>query len=463
VPKKAVAIFFIAAFIGAAIFVYFTFPRTKDEIPKSNNQRPFPSAPGPNNLPPEPMPETVPHPNTPKAPPGPTLHVMAWATTTEAKALEAEADAFKAATGRGASFTIDNDLATYRRDLQQALASDTPPDLVLIDARDFSGTDPAWDLADVTPNPDSAPRSITAFTVAGKIKAVPNEFSVDVLFYNVDDFDQAAIGYPGPHWTWDVLEADSRALASLKLKNDAGESIYPLEIPATFDFWNILCTQAGHPALDLDSWHLTDADGKDSHLRALDFIHTFFQKLSVTAPLSKDADQSGKYFAQQRAAILIGPSNLSASLPPFHYRITVLPSDFTRASLARVNGWAIPTKSTQQEAASALASYLAYQPVHAGWSSVQKPPDGDTPEATCYEAFKYALLPRLEPKTIQLAQYLDEQIQLLAQNSTLKSADLYSRIQSEYQGETSAPTIQNGLPSAASTKPALQIPSGQLR
>ena len=43
-PKKAVAIFFLAAFIGAAIFVYFTFPRTKDEMPKSNNQRPYPSS-----------------------------------------------------------------------------------------------------------------------------------------------------------------------------------------------------------------------------------------------------------------------------------------------------------------------------------------------------------------------------------------------------------------------------------
>ncbi len=338
-PKKAVAIFFLAAFIGAAIFVYFTFPRTKDEIPKSNNQRPFPSAPGPNNIPPEPVPETVPHPNTPKAPPGPTLRVMAWATSAEAKTLEAEADAFQAATGRGASLTIDSDLATYRRDLQQALSSNSPPDLCLIDARDFSGTDPAWDLADAIPNPDTAPRSITAFTVTGKIKAIPDEFSVDVLFYNVDDFDQAAIGYPGSHWTWDMLEADSRALVSLKIKNDAGQPVYPLELPANFDFWNILCTQAGHPVLDLDSWHLADTDSKDSHLRALDFIHTFFQELSVTAPLPKGTDQPGQFFAQQRAAMLIGPSYLTATLPSFHYRFTVLPSDIARpASHASTGG-----------------------------------------------------------------------------------------------------------------------------
>src|SRR5580658_10159642 len=98
-PKKKVAIFFLLAFLGAALFVYFTFPRTKDEIPKSNNQRPFPSAPEPE---PDgvPVPETVPHPNTPKVPPGPSLHVMAWASDNEATVLAAEADAFANATGR---------------------------------------------------------------------------------------------------------------------------------------------------------------------------------------------------------------------------------------------------------------------------------------------------------------------------------------------------------------------------
>jgi ABC-type glycerol-3-phosphate transport system substrate-binding protein len=462
VPKKTVAIFFIAAFIGAAIFVYLTFPRTKEEIPQSNNQRPFPSAPGPNNLPPEPVPESVPHPNTPKVPPGPTLKVMAWATAAEAKTLEAEADAFQASTGRSVSLTVQNDPATYRHDLQQALASDSPPDLCLIDARDFSGTDPAFDLADATPNPGSAPRSIVAFTIGGKIKAVPDEFSVDVLFYNPAFFDQAAIGYPDRHWNWDILEAMTRAMASLKLKNDAGQAVYPLELPANFDFWNILCTQAGHPAQDLDAWHLSDSAGKDSQMRALDFIHIFFQELEVAAPPTKVNDSPGQYFAQQRAAMLIAPSNLTASLPSFSYRFTLLPSDITRASMARVNGWAVPAKSSQQDAARDLASYLAWQPVHAGWSSVQKPAD-DSPQAICYEALDQSLLPRLEPKTVELTQFLDQQINQLAHTSGLSSATLYARIQTEYQGETSAPAIQNGLPKAAGGTPALQVPAGQLR
>ncbi len=460
-PKKAVALFFIAALIGAALFVFVTFPRTKDEIPKSNNQRPFPSSPGPNGVP-EPVPETVPHPNTSKVPPGPTLRVMAWATGVEAKALEAEADAFQASTGRGVSLTVQNDPATYRLDLQQALASNTPPDLCLIDARDFCGTDPGFDLADVTANAGSAPRSVIAFTIGGKIKAVPDEFSTEVLFYNPAFFDQAGIGYPDRHWNWDILQAMTRAMASLKIKNAAGQSVYSLELPADFDFWNVLCTQAGHPVQDLDAWHLSDSASKDSQMRALDFIHTFFQELAVAAPPTKVNDAPGQNFAQKRAALLIAPSDMTASLPAFPYRYTLLPSDITRASVARVNGWAVPAKSTQQDAARALASYLAWQPVHAGWSSVQKPAD-DSPQAICYEALDQSLLPRLEPKTIQLTEYLDQQINQLARTSGLSSAMLYARIQSEYQGETSAPTIQNSLPKAADGKPTLQVPPSQLR
>jgi ABC-type glycerol-3-phosphate transport system substrate-binding protein len=463
VPKKAVAIFFLAALLGAAIFVYFTFPRTKDEIPKSNNQRPFPSSPGPNGVP-EPVPESVPHPNTPKVPPGPTLRVMAWANGVEAKALEAEADAFQTATGRAVSMTIVDDDVTYHHDLHQALASDSPPDLCLIDARDFSGTDPTWDLADVTPNSGSAPRSVIAFTIGGKIKAVPDEFSVDMLFYNPDFFDQAGIGYPGRHWTWDTLQAMSRAIGSLKIKNDAGQPIYPLELPANFDFWNILCTQAGHPAHDLDAWHLADTVSKDSQMRALEFIHTFFQELTVTAPLPNGDAVPGQYFSQQRAAMLIAPSNFTASLPQFHYAFTVLPSDLTRASMAHVNGWAVPAKSSQQDAAQVLATYLAWQPVHAGWTSVQKPTGSDTPEALCYEAFGQSLLPRSEPKTLQLTRFLDQQINLLARTTGLDSATLYAHIQAEYQGETSAPAIESGVPQAVGGKPALQVPpAGQLR
>lgn len=447
-PKKAVFIFFLLAFIGAALFIFFTFPRTKDEIPKSNNQRPFPSAPGPNNMP---VPETVPHPDQPAPQHGPTLRVMAWAGSDEAKALRSEVNAFEAATGKRASLTVEGDVATYQHDLQQALASDAVPDVCLIGARDFSGVDPARDLADVPPVVGTAPRSIAAFTVGNAIKAVSDEFSVDVLFYNPDHFDRAGIGYPDRHWNWDILEAISRAFVSLHLKDAAGQPIYPLELPADFDFWNVLCTQAGHPALDSDVWHLSDVESKDSQMRALDFIREMFHGLTITAPLQKAHTAPGRLFAEQRASLLIAPSELTASLPKFRYAFTLMPGDISRASLARVNGWAVAAKSSQPEAARALAFFLAREPVHAGWSSVQKREDADGSQAICYEALSQAVIPRIEPKTAPLAQFLDQQIDLLARNSQQTPEVLYARIQTEYHNGF-APPVKTVLPQAAGLK-----------
>jgi ABC-type glycerol-3-phosphate transport system substrate-binding protein len=462
VPKKAVAIFFLLAFLGAALFVYFTFPRTKEEIPTSNNQRPFPSAPvpspnGPNGVP---VPETVPHPNTPKVPPGPTLRVMGWASGVDAQKLEAEADAFTAATGRRASLTIDSDAASYRRDLQEAMASDSPPDVCLVDARDYSGLDPDRDLADVPAQPETPARCTAAFTRGPTLKAVPDEFSVDVLFYNPTYFDQAGIGYPDRHWNWDILQADARALASLRLKDATGQAVYPLELPADFDFWNILCTQAGHPAMDLGVWHLSETETKESQMRALDFIHDIFQELSVTAPLPKAGASAGQLFAQQRAALLIAPSELTASLPSFPYAFTLLPQDMERASLARVNGWAVTAKSTEAEAARDLAIYLAFQPVHAGWTSVRPPTEDDPNGTLCHEALEHAVIPQIEPKSARMAQFLDQQINLLARNAQQKTDELYARIQTEYQGDMLPPPVADGQPA----KPVPKVDAGaQLR
>ena len=123
--------------------------------------------------------------------------------------------------------------------------------------------------------------------MGNELKALPAEFSADVLYYNPAIFNQAGIAYPGAHWNWDVLEAISRAIASLKLKTSSGDPVYALEAPADFDFWNMLCTQAGHPALDCGVWHLADTDSKDAEMRSLDFIHTFFQELTVAAPICR--------------------------------------------------------------------------------------------------------------------------------------------------------------------------------
>jgi ABC-type glycerol-3-phosphate transport system substrate-binding protein len=463
-PRKAVAIVLWCGLIGAAIFVYFTFPRTKDEIPRSENQRPFPSSPGPNGVP---MPEPIPAPNTPKPLPGggPNLRVMAWAGDDDARALAREMDAFAARTGRQPILTVSANVADYRRDLHHAIDAGTPPDVCLVEARDFFGLDPEHDLAAVASPPGYEKRALEAFQAGGdNLRAVPDEFSVALLFYHPRDFDRAGLGWPGKHWTWDILEAMSRALASQRLTTDTGAQIYPLELPADFDFWNILCTQAGHAALDHDTWHLADADGRESRMRGLGLIHEFFQELAVTAPPDAPG-QPGTYFAQNRASLLIGPSELSATLPPGSYAVTLLPADLTRASLAQVNGWAVMASTPQIDAARSLAGFLAAHPVHAGWVAAVRPAQGvdpaaDDADSLCREALEQSLLPRLEPKTARLAQLLDEQIGLFARNGDPATAEnLNAKIESEYLADYAPASERNAAERKQGVAPKAQAPS----
>jgi ABC-type glycerol-3-phosphate transport system substrate-binding protein len=469
VPKKAVALFFALAFVGAAIFVYITFPRSKDQIPTSNNQRQFVTPPGPNtpNTPNGvPVPETVPHPNAPKVPPGPTLHVMTWATAADARRLSDDTDSFAAATGRQVSLTIAGDPVSYRRDLAQAITSDTPPDLCLISSRDFSGLDPTQDLADATPVDGTPPRAVAAFAVNGRIKAVPDEFSVEVLFYNPSLFDRAGIAYPGSHWTWDILEADARAIASLQLKDSSGRPTYALELQPNFDFWNVLCADAGAPALDLDSWRLADASAKESQMRGLELIHDLFQGLAITPTASKGSSLPAFLFAQQRSSLLIAPSDLAATLTSFHYGMTILPRDLVPGSVATVNGWAVPSKSTQADAALALAQYLTDRPVHAGWTAIQPPaaPDDDSPASVCHESLAHALVPRVNADTARTAQFLDQQIDLLAHHPEQTPDALYARIQAQLQAPSSSASVRGGLSGVGSSLPPPKVDvSSQVR
>jgi len=243
----------------------------------------------------------------------------------------------------------------------------------------------------------------------------------------------------------DILEADARALESLKLKDAAGEPVYPLELPADFDFWNILCTQAGHPALDLGVWHLGTPTRRNRKC-APSISFTRSSRNSASPRRCRKRRAAGTALRATTRLAFDRPSDLTSTLPKFGYRFTLLPSDMQRASLARVNGWAVTAQSTQTEAARALAGYLACQPVHAGWRSVQMPFDARIGDEYCYEALGQALVPRIEPKTARMAQFLDQQINLLARNSQQKTDELTRGSKRNIRATRSRPRSQAARP-----------------
>jgi hypothetical protein len=56
-----------------------------------------------------------------------------------------------------------------------------------------------------------------------------------------------------------------------------------------------------------------------------------------------------------------------------------------------------------------------------------------------------------------MAQFLDQQINLLARDAQQNTDDLYDKIQTEFQGELSPPSISGSLPEAAGQKPSPKI------
>ncbi len=81
----------------------------------------------------------------------------------------------------------------------------------------------------------------------------------------------------------------------------------------------------------------------------------------------------------------------------------------------------------------------------------------------CYEALSQSLVPRLGPKSARMADFLDQQINLLARDHTQTTDALYARIQTEFQGDMEPPSISSELPRARDAKPPTPRLDGQLR
>ena len=160
--------------------------------------------------------------------------------------------------------------------------------------------------------------------------------------------------------------------------------------------------------------------------------------------------------------MLIGSSDLAATLPKFDYQMTVLPRDMSSASLARVNGWAVVGTTAQADSARQLAAFLAQAPIHAGWSGMQPPGSTTGRQAVCWQALNESVIPRLDPKDAPLAQFLDEQIGQWARQPRGDSGQFYARIQAEYQSGLAPQQIEGILPKPAEKlKP--RAPTTELR
>lgn len=110
----------------------------------------------------------------------------------------------------------------YVEKLRTEMAGRVAPDVTWVDVGSFySFSDkqvfrPLDEFATADPEfrlDEYYPEIIRAFTHEGRFYALPKSSGSQILFYNMDHFDEAGIPYPNETWTWDDIVSASQALA----------------------------------------------------------------------------------------------------------------------------------------------------------------------------------------------------------------------------------------------------------
>ncbi len=468
VPKRALAIYFSLAFLGAALFIYLTFPVHPTKLSTSHNQPvPRSTTPPVSRVDENGRPIFVNIPSTPAAPTtGIVLHVLAWGQGNAPERIQQEINLFMHNTGTAATIVLNPTFTGFKNALAAAISAHQPPDVILLDATDYD----SLGHADLLPLPVPANLSPAANILTGtlirngSLFAAPDEFSIDVLFYNPGFFDQVGIGYPGPHWTLDIMEGDSKALTFAKLLSPEGSRIFALETPSDFSLLNLLSTEAGAPILDSAGWHLGESKFAPAHIRALEFFQTYFKDLDVVVPMTNNETEPGDLFVKSRACLLIAPIETRARLSEnsdLRFELTRFPQDLRPSTNLRVNGWAVLKSTQHPKEASALAQALCLLPAHDGWitaapvASDAIPTEDRTVNAFALDQVPNALFAPIDGAAEQRIAAVNHQLQVYTQTADLtKAPTLYQII---LQNQPNLGPVEVG------TAPPIALPSAKPR
>jgi multiple sugar transport system substrate-binding protein len=149
-----------------------------------------------------------------------TIQVQVWGEPEETAVYAAAVQAFK-----DQSPDIDVELVEVaERDdhltrLATSFASGEPPDVFLINYREFSQFVPRGAIEPFGPYVEGRidlenyyPQPIDAFTYGGELQCMPQNISSLVVYYNNDLFDKAGLAPPKEGWSWEEFRRTALAL-----------------------------------------------------------------------------------------------------------------------------------------------------------------------------------------------------------------------------------------------------------
>lgn len=144
----------------------------------------------------------------------------------------------------------------YWTKLEASATGGTAPDIFWLNTLHAEVYQEGGILADLT---DAAEKSdiglyenyakamTSAYTIGGKLYAIPKDTGTAALWYNKDLFDEAGVDYPSDDWNWDDMLA-----ASEKLKGNMGEGVYAIGSPVDFENYSSTIFAAGGNIINED-------------------------------------------------------------------------------------------------------------------------------------------------------------------------------------------------------------------
>ncbi len=288
---------------------------------------------------------------------------------------------------------------TYERDLLDALASGTGPDIFALDSREIAAhqnkiaplaSDSQLAMEFLAKAPDAASADLTDEN--GNIYGIPWSVDTLALYYNKDYLNASNISEPPK--TWDEFQEASRRLTRRSptgaIQRSGASFGLGRNVAHAADIFSALVLQSGNPIFTESDrrFHFTDTVVVNGQSRApaasaLKFYTDFANPNSPYYTWNSSQPESREAFALGKAAFFIGYARdlpaILAQNPHLNFAIAPLPQlaigerisyasyDFftvSKSSRSPDIGWAILTSLYQKDVAKPMIDALVLPPAH---------------------------------------------------------------------------------------------------
>lgn len=250
-------------------------------------------------------------------------------------------------------------MPNYATRLRTALESETPPDVVRVNAFLIPDLVAKGLLAPLpstlVAQADLSPLLRQMGEVDGTAYCLPHDVSTLALLYNRTLFDAAQVAYPTADWTWETLRTTAEQLTNTPT------GVYGMVLPADFSRWLPFLYQAGGTVMDSSALSMTLTSPAAS--TALQFYSDLLLDGMAAAPTALGNTWAGEAFAQGHAAMVLEGNwlipYLAETVPTLDYGVVPLPAGpVAKATVAFVNCYAIAAGTTQAVAARNFIEFL---------------------------------------------------------------------------------------------------------